>query len=106
MEPLRLKTGERAPEERVPLFYIDELEVTIPPRFSASFGLRYIDVVTDRGLDAGVVWLLRNALSPGGYEALLNYDDLEPEQFSEIVGNLQSMVVGALEKSKGKLRSA
>jgi hypothetical protein len=106
MEPLRLKTGERAPEERVPLFYIDELEVTIPPRFSASFGLRYIDIVTERGLDAGVVWLLKNALSPGGYEALLGYDDLEPEQFSAIVESLQAMVVGALEKSKGKLRSA
>ena len=106
-EPIRLSTEGTAPVNRAPLFYIDDVEVTVPERFSASFALRYVDVVTKRGLDAATAWLLENALSPGGYEALMGYEALEPEHLGAIVSRLQEMVIGAMESPKGaKLKSA
>jgi hypothetical protein len=105
--PVRLSTNSEAPpEERVPLFYIDDVEYTAPKQFTASFALRYVNVVVNRGIDAGVAWLLENGLSPGGYQALLTHDQLEPEQLAVIVSHLQEMVAGAMDVPKGKLRSA
>jgi hypothetical protein len=64
-------------------------------------------VVTKRGLDAATAWLLENALSPGGYQALMGHEALEPEQLGAIVRHLQDMVIGAMDSGpKGKLRSA
>lgn len=107
-EPFRLSSTDTPPEvDQVPLFYIDDIEVTIPERFSAAFALRYVDVVTKRGLDAATTWLLENALSPGGYQALLGYEALTADQLGVIVQHLQSLVIGAAESGpKGQPRSA
>lgn len=102
-EPIRLSTSDAQPEpNRTPLFYIDDLEVTIPEKFSASFALRYVDVVVNRGLDAATTWLLQNALSPGGYEALLGHEALTPEQLGVVIAQLQRQVIGAMETPKGE----
>lgn len=107
-EPLRLsRDSDAPPEERAPIFYIDDVEYTAPVRFSAAFALRYVDVVTKRGLDAATAWLLANGLSVGGYEALMEYEELTPTQLGSVVEHLQKMVVGAMDSGpKGKLKSA
>lgn len=84
---------------------VDGTELSIPETFSAAFALRYTDMVSRRGIDAAVSWLLETALGVDGYNALLSFDELTAEDVAQIVSILEQRVHGAMDIPKGELKA-
>lgn len=102
-EPLRLSTRSGdVPAGRVPLFYIDDVEYTIPDRVSANVALKYMRMVRVSGVDAASAWLLEEVLGDDAYTALMNYDGLTVTHLEQIGRAINDLVMGATEVPKGK----
>lgn len=98
-EPIRINTTDERPEvKRVPLFYIDEEEYTIPEKFPASLGLRYLRNLNVDGRDYAVAQLMEEALGADGFEALSNCDSLTKEQMDQINELIIELAMGAAEE--------
>jgi len=97
---LRLKTRDQADEERVPLFYIDDVEYTIPKRPRMNVGLQFLHLSRDQDDSAAMDYLLAKLLGEDGYRALREYDDLTAEQFQQITEIASRLTLGALELPK------
>lgn len=103
---LRLKSKKDKKEEpRKVVAYLDDYELTIPEKFSAAFALRYVRMTSRYGVDASTDWMLENALGAEGYEKLLGFDDMEPEQLAVLVNVIQESIIGAMEVPKERLKS-
>ncbi|MFE2407126.1 hypothetical protein ACFXDE_02145 [Kitasatospora sp. NPDC059408] len=99
-EVLRLTTAPRADEKRVPLFYIDDVEYTIPARPRMNVALQYMHLAKDQGDAVAADYLLGSLLGEDGYRALREYDQLTPEQFQQITAIATRQTMGALELPK------
>jgi len=97
---LRLKTRDQAEQERVPLFYIDDVEYTIPKRPRMNVGLQFLHLSRDQDDSAAMDYLLAKLLGEDGYRALREYDDLTAEQFQQITEIASRLTLGALELPK------
>lgn len=98
-EPIRINTQEAQEEvKRVPLFYIDEDEYTIPEKFPATVGLRYLRNINVDGRDYAVAQLMEEALGADGFEALSNCDSLTKKQMEEINSLIVELALGAAEE--------
>lgn len=98
-EVLRLTTRS-TPEERVPLFYIDDREYTIPKRPRMNVALQFMHLARERNDSAAMDYLLEKLLGEEGYKALRDYDDLTSEQFQQITDVATRLTLGALELPK------
>jgi hypothetical protein len=99
-EVLRLtRRGDRV-EERVPLFYIDDAEYTVLKRPNPNVGLKFLHLFSTRGEAVATDYVLGKLLGPEGYAALLEYDDLTPEQFKHICQVAVRLAVGSMELPK------
>ena len=98
-EVLRLTT-KSDPEERVPLFYIDDREYTIPKRPRMNIALEFMHLARERNDSAAMDYLLEKLLGKEGYQALRDYDDLTPQQFQQITDIATRLTLGALELPK------
>lgn len=96
-------TGVEVPREVIAT--VDGVELTVPKEFSASFALRYVDVISRAGLDSGSAWLLENALGVEGYNTLLGFQELTAENLAELMAILQGKVTGAMEAGKEGLKA-
>ena len=95
----------KAAGERIPIFEIDSVEYTIPKVVDAAAVLRYLDAAAERGFEAAVADLLRELVGDEGYEALVNFEGLEPEQLSEVFDMVEQYALSQVEKSmQGKSR--
>lgn len=99
-EVLRLTTSKKREEERVPLFYIDDREYTIPRRPRMNIALQFMHIAREQNGDAAMDYLLEKLLGEEGYRALRDYDDLEPEEFRQITAIAYKLTLGALELPK------
>ncbi|MGW2371659.1 hypothetical protein [Kitasatospora sp. NPDC001683] len=99
-EVLRLTTTPQVDEERVPLFYIDDVEYTIPARPRMNIALQYMHLAKDSGDAVAADFLLGSLLGEEGYRALREYDQLTPEQFQQITAIATRQTMGALELPK------
>lgn len=99
-EVLRLTTTPRVDEERVPLFYIDDVEYCIPKRPRMNVALQYMHLAKDQGDAVAADYLLGSLLGEDGYRALREYDQLTPEQFQQITAIATRQTMGALELPK------
>ncbi|MFJ9771239.1 hypothetical protein ACIRVF_08340 [Kitasatospora sp. NPDC101157] len=97
---LRLTTTPQVDEQRVPLFYIDDVEYTIPARPRMNVALQYMHVAKDQGDAVAADFLLSSLLGEEGYRALREYDQLTPEQFQHITDIATRQTMGALELPK------
>lgn len=99
-EVLRLTTKKDRVEEREPLFYIDDVEYTIAKRPSPSVGLKCLHLFRTRGDGVATDYVLAKLLGSEGYQALLDYDDLEPEEYEQICKIAVRRALGSLEVPK------
>jgi len=96
---VRLSTSaKRAPVETVPVFYIDDVEYSMPRRVHPNVGLQYLRMARDKGPEIAVVWLLEEVLGTEGYEALMGYDALTDEQLGQVMEIIKRNALGAQEK--------
>jgi hypothetical protein len=93
-------TTRTEPAERVPLFYIDDVEYSVTRSPGVNIGLKYLHLQRTQGEQNAIAFLLEKLLGSEGFLALLEYDDLTAEQFQEICRIASDLTVGALELPK------
>lgn len=82
---IALKGKKDRVEDRVTLFSIDDTEYTIPTRVRPNHGLQIMHVFRQQGETAGVSFMLEVLLGTDGYNALMNFDDLEDDDLETII---------------------
>lgn len=90
------------PEEMVDLFSIDGVVYQIPSKPRVNVALRYLWHAKQHGEDKAAAELLEALLGEKGFKALIEYDDLTPDDFTNILKAAQQVTLGALEESQGK----
>lgn len=104
-EPIRLSSAPAAAEVRVPLFYIDDVEYSIPRTVAKSVSLEYLRLARQHGEGIAAQRLLERLLGAEGYEALEQSDTVTDEQIEEICALAVRVTFGDVE-SGGKARTA
>lgn len=99
-EVLRLSSNPKRAEERVPLFYIDDVEYSVAKRPGVNVGLQFMHLYRTEGEQSAVDYLLGKLLGDDGYRALREYDDLTAEQFQQICEIATKLTLGAMELPK------
>ncbi|MGC5565343.1 hypothetical protein ACPYPG_21245 [Streptomyces sp. FR-108] len=101
-EPLHFSS--KAPtEERVPIFYIDDDEYTIPKFISKSLSLNVLDRARDVGMEIAVTEAMEELLGEDGYKALLNCPSVSDEDWDAFQTIFRDLVFGKPEE-QGKGR--
>ncbi len=79
--------SDEIPEEfskREPLFYLDDVEYTVPVRFPASTALEYMYLLRTEGFQDAYEFALAEGLGEDGYRALRQFKGLKPEQVGAV----------------------
>jgi hypothetical protein len=97
---IRLTSDPERVEERVALFYIDDVEYTVAKRPGVNVGLEYLHLSRTQGQEIAVDYLLGKLLGEAGYTALREYDQLTSEQFQQICEVAARLTLGAMELPK------
>lgn len=95
------RSGDHSEQETRVLFYIDDKEYRVPAKPRVNLALQYLTDVRTQGAFLAELSLLERLLGEDGYQALCNFDDLTPEQFSQVQDEAVQIALGALEKSQG-----
>jgi hypothetical protein len=93
-------TAEREPVKRVPLFYIDDDEYTVPAKPRPGIGLRYLWILRHQGEEQATAYILEAQLGTKGYQALMNYKDLTQAEFNQVLQRAIQLATGNLELPK------
>ncbi|MEU8275703.1 hypothetical protein ACFYOK_10820 [Microbispora bryophytorum] len=93
-------TAERAPVEKVPLFWIDDAEYGMPKTIRPNVSLKYLRMIREQGADVAGAWLLEEVIGTDAYEALMNYDALEEEHLNRVMAIVQDHVLGKAEQQR------
>lgn len=101
-EAIKLVSKPAAEVETVVLFEIDGEAYSIPKKPRLNVALRYLKMVRESGPEAAQAYLLEELVGEAGYEALMNYDDLDQETLGAIAEAAQKITLGGLESPKGK----
>lgn len=100
-EPVELvPSGEEV--EQVHLFTLDGEKYFIPRRVQFNVTLRAMEMFRTQGEVAAGAYILEALLGEDGYQALINYDELERDQFERITEIAQRIVLGDREKGKAR----
>jgi hypothetical protein len=103
-EPIRIAADDEIVEERVPLFYIGDIEYTIPKHIPKGVALQYLRQAGERGHELATAPLLIRVLGEDAYEALEQSKGLTDEQLESIVDIIVGQALGKQEDEKGKAR--
>jgi hypothetical protein len=103
-EPVKISTADVVDEEREPLFYIDEVEYTIPKLIRPNIAMRYLQDTIDRGHDYALAAGMREVLGAEAMEALAETDAVTDEQMDQIMAIVERKLLGQMKRSLGKSR--
>lgn len=96
-----LRKKDRPPvEERIVVFHLNGRDYTIPKRPNMIVGLKFARDRQSSGPDVAVLNLFEKMLGKEGFNALMEYDGLEPEDFETIAEILSLAAMGKLEAQK------
>lgn len=98
---IELHTDKSEKVEEVELFSIDGKSYTIPNKPRLNVALKTLKLAREQGEDAAMVYMMEKAIGEEAFEALTEYDDLDPETFAQIIAAAQKVVFGGLEGPKG-----
>lgn len=93
--------ADSGPPEMVDLFSIDDTTYQIPAKPRVNIALKYLWHAKQYGEDRAAAELLEALLGAEGFEALVNYDDLEPGDLERIMEVATKHTLGALDDIKG-----
>lgn len=88
-------------EDTVVLFELDGREYRVPSRPRAVIALRYLRAVKKGGTELGAAQLLTDLLGVDGFDALCDYEDLQPAQLKDIMSAAQKLTLGSVEEAFG-----
>lgn len=101
-EPVRIVTHVDAPVfDREPLFYIDDIEFTIPKEVPPNITIGYIRDMRNGNTEQATARVFDALLGREGLDALAECDSLEPEQLKEIMRVIEIKVMAAAEQMQG-----
>lgn len=99
---LKSKKTDKSKQSRVELFSIDGKSYGILTSLRPNQALQILHVMRKQGERAGVSFMLETLLGPDGYEALINFDDLETDDLDKIIKIGFEIVAGAAKNPKAK----
>lgn len=91
-----------ADADRVPLFWIDDTEYTIPKNVDMVIALRYLDTVAEKGTEVAVVGLFKELVGEEAWQALLAFKGMDPAELNGLLDAVTEHAMGAIEAAKGK----
>lgn len=100
------KDAAKTKENTLTLFSIDDNEYSIPATIKPNRALQIMHVFRAQGESSGVSFMLETLLGKEGYDALINFDDLESDDLEKIIKIAFQMVAGATENPKAKSSNA
>lgn len=105
--PFRIDTSAPPLEDgpRVPLFYVDDREYTIPERIPARLSIMAIKIAATQGRDAAKWYLVENALTPEAISELTEGEAsrrVTREQVRDLFTELGERYFGQAEEDTGK----
>jgi hypothetical protein len=103
-EPVKISTAEVVDEEREPLFYIDEVEYTIPKLIRPNITIRYLQNTLDEGHEYALAAAMREVLGEDAMEALAESDSVGEEQMRQIMDIVEGKLLAARKRQLGKSR--
>ena len=89
------------PPEMVDLFAIDGVVFQVPAKPRVNVALQYLDNLRRVGPVVADMMLLEQLVGEKGYKALCEYEDLKPEDLSQITDAVVSRTLGAMEDKQG-----
>ncbi len=103
-EPVRIVSASPggAPAKMIDLFEMDGVMHQIPAKPRINLVLRFLFQAKTLGEDMAAANLLESLIGTDGFAALVNYDDLEPDQFQQILAIAQKVSMGELERVMGE----
>lgn len=96
-EPVRIAADEDVVEESEPLFYIGEVEYSIPKNIPVGVALEYMRIAGQIGEELAAPPLLIRVLGEEGYTALEQSKGLNKEQMERIVDHVVDRALGRSE---------
>lgn len=101
--PFRIDTS--APpidHERIPIFYVDDVEYTIPKRVPAGVAMKALQLSAEQGRDVAAYFMVVDALGQDVVEMLQDSKHLELEDATALFSKLGRMYLGQMEAMAGK----
>jgi hypothetical protein len=99
---IELKSTALADRKMVDLFSIDDAVYQMPVKVGANIALGYMRMVRTHGQEAAMGWALEKVLGTDAYVALMNCDEVEPQDLETIMQAVHDNVMGAVENPKGR----
>jgi hypothetical protein len=84
------------------LFSIDDITYQIPARVGANITLGYLRLARTHGDAAAIGWATERVLGEKAYVALMECDDLTPDDLEAVFAVVHKKIMGAVEAGKGK----
>jgi hypothetical protein len=84
----------------VELFRLGGRVFAIPEKARVNVALKYLWMAKTKGEEVAGQWMLEQLLGDEAYQALMEFDDLEPGQLAAILAAAQKVVLGSLEQGK------
>ncbi len=96
--PVQLST--KAPvveEERIPIFYVDDVEYTVPKKIPRSLSLKIMRTARLQGDLAASQELMEAVMGEDAYIALMNCESVTDEQLDQISQFINDLAMGQAE---------
>ncbi|HEU4754005.1 MAG TPA: hypothetical protein VFU47_12925 [Armatimonadota bacterium] len=100
--PFRIDTSAPPVEaERVPVFYIDDTEYTIPAQVSAATAMQALEIAVTKGPTAAAWHMISEALGEEGIRALQECRHITHEQVRGLFAQIGRIYFGQMEDMVG-----
>jgi hypothetical protein len=96
-EIISLRSAPEDEAERIDLFRIDGVVYTMSVRPRANVSLKYAWIAREKGMEAAASYALEALIGDDGYQALMNFSGLAPEDLDQIVSAASKIMAGAAE---------
>jgi hypothetical protein len=104
--PIEIDSSAVDEVELVTLFVIDDVPYQIPKRLRPAAAITYLRDVREKGPEVALADALAEVLGEDAMDALADCDAITDEQMGQIMGAVQRLLTGAMERASGKSRAA
>lgn len=105
-EPVRISSGNVVDEEREPLFFIDDVEFTIPKTIRPNITIAYLRDAAKDGQEVALGKAMEEVLGPKAMDALAESDSVTEDDMRAIMDIVERKLQGQMKRSLGNSRSA
>lgn len=92
--------------KRVPLFYLDDVEYTVPEKARPNILIKYLNNVKEEGVDTAIAIAMHDLLGPEAMKALEESEAVTDDHMFDIMNVVEDILMKSMEKQAGKSRAA